>query len=215
MFGEVVQEKIPFARTPERFVGVAIESGREPGDPVELAAEIGQRFESFDLPGFSFDLEKIDKVAEEREAVDVESEAAVAKMLANEKEETAATTEIENFLRRHLIQFQVLDAFDVGFEPLLDAQVLRRVRGRIGIARLNLAQTFLVDLSEERWQRNRMELALKTTPGARMAFAAKKFPELVRNFHGIGIYRTTSTKDTKASQLGLIIRTVVTFVALV
>ena len=105
MFGEVVQEKIPFARTPERFVGVAIESGREPGDPVELAAEIGQRFERFDLPNFSFDLEKIDQFAKKREAVDIETEAAMAKMLADKKEETAAAAKIENFLRRYLIEF--------------------------------------------------------------------------------------------------------------
>ena len=35
-----------------------------------------------------------------------------------------------------------------------------------------------------------MELALKATPAAREAFAPKKFPDLVRNLHACGIYRT-------------------------
>ncbi len=185
MLAKIVEEEIPFARAPKRLVGVTVESDGESGDPIEFAAEIGQRFEGFDPPDFSFETEKIDQVAEKRERSGIQTETTMAEPPADEQKESGAAAKIENLLGRRAIELQILHAFDVGFEPILDIGVLGLVRGGIGIARFDFTQAAAVDPGEKGWQENRMKLALKTPPGAPVGFALKDFPEFVRSFHAV------------------------------
>jgi hypothetical protein len=98
VFLEIVEEKPPFGQSP-RHCFCAIESSRESCDPIEFLTEIRQWFEWFYLPGFAFDLKKIEKLSEKWKPFQVETHAAMSKLLANEQEKTAAAAKIENVLR--------------------------------------------------------------------------------------------------------------------
>src|ERR1700704_4434904 len=51
---QVVEKKLPLFHAPHMSIfAVAIKPGREGGNPIELAVEIGQRFEWLDRPHFS------------------------------------------------------------------------------------------------------------------------------------------------------------------
>jgi len=73
----------------------------------------------------------------------------MAELFGDKQKETAAAAEIENFLRAGPIELQLPDARDVSFEPALGVGVLRVVAGGGSMARLNIAQAFLVDLRQK------------------------------------------------------------------
>ena len=95
---EIIEKKLPF-RQPPRDSFCAIESSGEGCDPIEFSAEIWQGFEWFYLPGFALDLKKVEQLGEEWKPFQIETHAAMSKLLANEQEKTAAAAKIENMLR--------------------------------------------------------------------------------------------------------------------
>ena len=63
-------------------------------------AEIGQRLERPDRPKPPLDAKELEQPREERELVDIQTEAGVPELLENEEKKAAAATEIENRFRR-------------------------------------------------------------------------------------------------------------------
>src|SRR5204863_10095681 len=103
---------IPFRRSPAflcRMIKIKIR--RERRDPIELLTEIRQRLESVDLINDSAHAEQLQKIAEQRNAIDVEADDGVAKVLQDEQEESASATEVENTFRRRAMKIQILHAF--------------------------------------------------------------------------------------------------------
>ena len=123
-----------------------MERGRKGGDQIKFPAKIRQRLKSLDAPDFSLDTKKIDKLIANRVVAHVNADAGVAELLGNEQKETAAAAEIQNLPWTGSIEAQSPDARDVSFEPALDVGVLRVLAGGRSVARLNIAQAFLVDL---------------------------------------------------------------------
>lgn len=97
MFLEIVQKKIPFPCSPGHFFD-PIESSRKSRDPIELAAEFGQRLKRLDLPRFAFHLKEIEQLGKDRVPFQVETQTAMAKLLADVQKKAAATSEIEYVL---------------------------------------------------------------------------------------------------------------------
>ena len=68
----VVEKKRPLIRPPPPILFTdSVEIDGERCDQVKLPAEIRQRLERLDRPDASLDPEKIDKLGEERELVDI------------------------------------------------------------------------------------------------------------------------------------------------
>src|SRR5207244_3466612 len=144
---QVVEEKIPFVSSPsDRFISTTMERGRKGGDQIKFPAEIRQRLKRLDTPDLSLETEKIDQLVANRVVAHVETESGMAELFGDEQKETAAAAEIENFLRTGPIQLQLPDARDGSSEPALDVVVRRGLAGGRSVARLNIAQAFLVDL---------------------------------------------------------------------
>src|ERR1700736_4078809 len=123
-----------------------MERRRECRDLIKFPTKIRQRLKRPDAPDFSLDAEKIEKLIANRVVAHVNADAGVAALFGDEQKETAAAAEIQNFLRTRPIQMQLPDARDVSFEPALGVGVLRVVASGGSVARLNIAQAFLVDL---------------------------------------------------------------------
>src|SRR5207248_6743895 len=114
MATHIIEKKGPLRRAPPPIAfAVAVEIDRERGDQIKLSAEIRQRLVRPNRPDPAIDLEESEQLGEERELVDIQSQAGVAEMLEDEKKKTAAATEIERRERRTAMQFQVLRAHDV------------------------------------------------------------------------------------------------------
>jgi len=114
MTPEVVKEIFPFRRAPPPLLFAdTVKIDRESGDQIEFATEVGQRLEGSDWPDPALDMKELQQLGEERELIDVETEAGVSEVLDNKEEESAATAEIKHRLRPATMQLQVLRANDV------------------------------------------------------------------------------------------------------
>jgi len=51
----------------------------------------------------------------------------MSESLTDVEEKTATAAQVQNFLRRHAMQVQILHAFDIGFHPLRDVCVFRHL----------------------------------------------------------------------------------------
>jgi len=69
-----------------------MERGRESGDQIELAAEIGQRLQRLNKPDLPFDPEKIEKLIANLMVPNVDAKSSVTQLLRDEQKETGATT---------------------------------------------------------------------------------------------------------------------------
>jgi hypothetical protein len=72
---EIVDEKGPLLWAPPILFAEAVEIDRERGDEIEFSTEVGQRLERPDSPDAALDAEETEKLGEERELVDVQTEA--------------------------------------------------------------------------------------------------------------------------------------------
>ncbi len=169
----------PFTRSLVVVRTNSVETNSVRRHEVETLAEIGQGDAAIDPSDDAFHIQQFGCAAKERLVIGVETERVVAKNSRDVEKESGAAAKIENLLGGRTIELQILDAFDVGFEPILDVGVLGLVRGGTGVARLDFTQTAAVDPGKKRWQKNGMKLALKTSPGAPVGFALKDFPEFV------------------------------------
>jgi len=71
------------------------------------------------------DSEEIDQVVEYWNATDVKTQAVVTKSLGNEEEKSAATADVQDFLRRKAVQIQVLGASYVKLKMFFCVEILR------------------------------------------------------------------------------------------
>jgi len=78
----------------------------------------------------------------------------MTKPFEDEQEKSASTTEIKHAFWRRSMELQILHAFSIQSQPGLDVCILGVSHRQAGIALLNLAQTFLIDLCPHRpqWQ---------------------------------------------------------------
>lgn len=163
---QVVQEKRPFGRSPPPILlAHPIEIDRERGDQIELPSEIRKWFEGSNRPNAALDTEKIEQLRKEREFVNIEAEATMPEVLKNEEKESAAAAKVENRLGRRPMQFEVLGPYDIQSQPPLHVGVLRVMLPGRGMLRMEMRQLRLIDASEDRRERNRVNDALGAPPG--------------------------------------------------
>lgn|SRR5262249_7757113 len=143
---QVVQEKIPLLGTPTaRFIGAAIECGREGGDQIKFAVEVRERFKRLNAPDSSLDTKKIEKFVANFVMGDVEADSGVTELFGKEQKETGATTKIENLFRRRSIESESPRAREIAFQPACRVGVLGVVICGRCVPPLNIAQPLLVD----------------------------------------------------------------------
>ena len=170
---QIVKKKIPFRCTPTPGIFLAtLERGREGGDEIEFASEIGQRLEGSDPMHPAFDLEKLDQTIEYRQTGNIEPESIMTEVPGDKEKKAAAATEVEDLLRWRSIQIQVLGAFDIDLQPFLHLKVLgvmapkgrsvRRRRGELGLQRL---QSIRIDFRQQGSDRDRVKGAPELPPG--------------------------------------------------
>ena len=99
---------------------------------IELPAKVRQRCKPRYLAGGAINSEKIDQAVEDRDALDVQAQAAMPQSLANEKKKPAPTTDIQNFLRRKPVQIQILGAPDILPKMFFHIEILRVMTPRAG-----------------------------------------------------------------------------------
>ncbi len=125
---EIGHKEIPFSFAPTPIIFPAtLKCGREGSNQVKLPAEIRQLFKADHLVNYSIDAEKIDQLIEDRDPAEIKPEAAVPEGLGDEKKETAATTDIQNILRRKPLQAEILRSPDIDPKPLFQIEILRIV----------------------------------------------------------------------------------------
>ena len=88
--------------------------------------------------------------AEKRLLVDVDADAFVTKLLADVEKISGPAAEIENAQRRAAIEPQILGAFDVDLEPVIDVgkAIDPRRAGSLRVARAQVVPRFAIDAAE-------------------------------------------------------------------
>ena len=92
-----------------------------------LGAGVGQRLEFLDPMNNASEPEQLEHLAEERPAIDIQAQAAMAEHAINEQEITGARAKIENPLWRHAVEADVLHAPNVQFKETLGLDVFRPI----------------------------------------------------------------------------------------
>jgi len=104
MVREIIHKEVPFIHGPNAALAIRVEAGRERGDQIECAPEIGQRLEGINFPDLSLDPEKVDQFIKKPILAGIDSETVMPELLANEEKESAAAPKVDNLLRRQPVQ---------------------------------------------------------------------------------------------------------------
>ena len=180
MLRQIVQKIIPFRDTPDMPVcRVSIESSRESGDQIEFAFEMRQRLERLNRPDGARYLKEREQFSEQRKFIQVEALPGVTKLPGNEKKESTATPQIENGLRRRLVQAQILHPIAMALQPTLDVGIFGVVQGGTGVTLLDLMQSALVDLCKQGRKSDREKTAVNFAPAAFIGLRRSEFGDFV------------------------------------
>lgn len=184
---QIVQEKFPLGRAPPPIAfAIAVEIDREGGDPIELAAEIGQWLEGLDRPDAALDVKQVQQPSEKRKLIDIQTKAGVPESLENEEKKAAAAAEIEDRLRPATVQLQVLRANDVQSQPATNISVFRVMLARPGVLRLDRGQFSLVDPGVDRLEWDWINDSLGPAPGPPIHQRLRELRDLMGKLHPEG-----------------------------
>src|SRR5688500_12753882 len=135
---QVIQKKGPLRWSPPPIaLAFAIEIDGERGDQVELPAEIRQRLERPDRPQPALYLKEHEQPREERELINIQTEASVPELLGDEEKKAPAAAEVEHRFRRRPLQFQILRADEVQSQPALHVRIFRVVLAGMSVIGLD------------------------------------------------------------------------------
>jgi hypothetical protein len=111
---QIVEEEIPFCGAPgPRIFATGLEGSGEGGDKIKFATKIRQWLKGGHSMHSAFDVKQFDKTLEDRHSGHIQTEAFMTKVLGNEKEKAATTTNVEDLLPWKPVKIQVLRPFDV------------------------------------------------------------------------------------------------------
>ena len=181
---QVVQEKIPFRRSPaflRRMVKIEID--RECRDPIERLTEIRQRLVCIDSANDSLNSEQLQQFAEQRNALDIEAQHGMTQILQDEQKESAAATQVEDAFGRRAMKIQILHPFTIQSQPRLDVRVFGVARRGIRIPLLDFTSAFLIDLRQHRLKWDAKNGALRPAPAASVRERLGEFEYFPRYFH--------------------------------
>src|SRR5918996_3416173 len=162
---------------------IKVKVRRERRDPIELLTDVRQRLESVDLINDSTHAEQLQQFTEQRNAIDVEAHNGVAKVLQDEQEESASTTEVENTFGRRAMKIQILHAFTIQSQPRLDICIFGIARCGIRISLLDLSCAVPVNLREHWPERHAKKRALRSAPAAPVGQLLGEFEDFAGELH--------------------------------
>ena len=113
----------------------------------------------------------------------IQAEDVVAEPLQNVEKESASAAEIKDTLLCHSMQLQVLHAFAIEAQVMIDISVFREPARHLPIARLDFTQTRLIEAGHNCAERQGKEITLCAPPGTLVGDRIRQFAELVDNDH--------------------------------
>jgi len=126
MGSDIVQEVIPFRRTPKFIALVIIKTNQIGGDEIKLAIEFWQWLKRFDPRDGSGNAEQLGQLAKHWEIIDIEAEDFVPEQFVDVEKVSGAATEIENARGRSIVETQLAHALQINSNPMFEIEVFRR-----------------------------------------------------------------------------------------
>ena len=113
----------------------------------------------------------------------IETENVVAEPFQNIEEESAPAAKIKDILARHSMQSEVLHAFAIEAQVMIHISVLREPARHFSIARLDFAQSRLIEVGHNRAKRQGKEVTSRAPPGTLVSDRVCQFADLMDNDH--------------------------------
>jgi hypothetical protein len=113
----------------------------------------------------------------------IQAEDVVAEPPQNVEKKSAPAAEIKDTLLCHSMQSEVLHAFAIEAQVMIDISVFGEPTRYLPIARLDFAQARLIEASHNRAEWQGKEITLRAPPGTLVGDRIRQFPELVDNDH--------------------------------
>ena len=141
----------------------------------------------FDAKNHAPHAEQRCRFAKERLLIDVDADAFVTELFADIKKISRTAAEIENAQRRAAIEPEILCAFDVDFEPVIDVGKsidARRIRS-LRITRAQIIPGFAIDPAQDFLLIHRMTPALRMIEKAFDGLGRKELLNFAREIHSL------------------------------
>ena len=146
------------------------------------------------MPKITVHAEQPSRFAKERLLIDVDADAFVTELFADVQKISRAAAEIENAQRRAAIEPEILRAFDVDLEPVIDVGKsidARRVR-LLRITRAQIFPGFAIDPAQNVLFIDGMTPALRMIEKAFDCLSGKELLNFAREIHSLRIKEESS-----------------------
>lgn len=147
MFGDVIEEKIPFGHSPKIGLSVAVEANHEGGDEIEFSSQVGKGTKSLDSLDHATNAEERGDFCKHRYPVQIQTKSGMPEQLGDVEKISRAAAKVEDALPARQIELDVTNAANVYGDPAVEIEILSPVVSRI-VDRVPLANLLESDRVE-------------------------------------------------------------------